>query len=299
MAKQRAKPAAPAADADDEPADLPEAKVVTDENVEDPLRWMKLGAIALVLIGGWAFIIGSNKRHITAPVVFVCLAYFAIVMTVINLWRTGAAAASSNTVDDWQRPLGARGELEKEKRTLLKAIKEAEFDLAMGKLSKADSDALIRDYRARAIEVIKELDRGGASQLSTREQIEAEVKARLALDAQNKPSNRAKNEAAKQAAKSAAKTARTDAADAKAAEKSANADARRDSKDAKVNAGSVDRRSATADIPVEPAAAPSGEPSGSGEKVGEVMDQMVARGQLAVNRDDEDESKPTGTGESS
>jgi hypothetical protein len=293
---------------DDEPedaADLPEAKVVTAE-AEDPLRMVKLGGFAVALIGGWAFVIFANKRHITAPVVFVCLAYFAILMTVINLWRTGAAAANGNTVNDWQRPIGARGQLLKEKKTLLKAIKEAEFDFAMGKLSKADSDALIRDYRARAIEVIKELDRGG-ERLTAKEQIEREVKARLALDAQNKPSKRVKNENEKQAAKSAAKTAKadaadakanaksdvvdaksiakTDAADAKAAEKTANEDERRDTAEAKLNAGSVDRRAASADP--------------TAEKLGEVVEQMAARDQLAMNRDEEEESKPTGTGESS
>jgi hypothetical protein len=292
MAKQRAKPAAhafPESD-DDEPADLPEAKVVPSDEGEDPLRTVKLGGFALVLVGGWLFVLGSNKFHITAPVVFVCLGYFAIVMTVLNLWRTGAAAANANTVDDWQRPIGARGELEKEKKTLLKAIKEAEFDFAMGKLSKLDSDTLIRDYRARAIEVIKELDRRGGSDLTVKQQIDLEVKARLALDAQNKPSNRAKNEAAKQAAKLAPKTtAKTDAADAKAAEKAANADERRDTAEAKLNAGSVDRRSASADPTFEPA----------GPKAGEVMDQMVARDQLAVTRDEEEDSKPTGTGEPS
>jgi hypothetical protein len=239
---------------DGDAAELPEAKVVAE--AEDPLRMVKLGGFAFALIGGWAFVIFANKRHITAPVVFVCLAYFAILMTVINLWRTGAAAANSNTVDDWQRPIGARGQLLKEKKTLLKAIKEAEFDFAMGKLSKADSDALIRDYRARAIEVIKELDRGG-ERLSAKQEIEREVKARLALDAQNKPSKRVKNENEKQAAKSAAKTAKSDAADAKAsaktdaadvkaAEKTANEDERRDTAEAKLNAGSVDRRAASA-----------------------------------------------------
>jgi hypothetical protein len=155
---------------------------------------------------------------------------------------------------------------------------------------------LIRDYRARAIEVIKELDRGGDAQLSAKEQIEREVKARLALDAQNKPSKRVKNENEKQAAKSAAKTAKTDAADAKAnaksdaagaksAEKAANADERRDTAEAKLNAGSVDRRAASADP--------------TAEKLGEVVEQMAARDQLAMNRDEEEESKPTGTGESS
>ena len=87
----------------------------------------------------------------------------------------------------WGRPVGARAELEREKRALLKAIKEAEFDHAMGKLSKRDADEMIATYRARAIEVIKELDRvdriaagpGG----SVRDQIEREVRARIELEA--------------------------------------------------------------------------------------------------------------------
>jgi len=246
MAKQPAKRptvAEPAEDEDEAPHDLPEAKVVTEEPT-DPLRKVKLGGFAIALIGGWTFVIFANHRHITAPVVFVCLAYLAILLTVVNLWRTGAAAADSNTVDDWQRPIGARGQLLKEKKTLLKAIKEAEFDFAMGKLSKADSDALIRDYRARAIEVIKELDHSGGAGLSAREQIDREVKARLALAAQNKPSKRAKNEAAKQLAKLA------------------NAEERRESKEAKLDAGSVDRRVASAP---EPEATSEPQPTATGE----------------------------------
>ncbi|CAN5158270.1 hypothetical protein BH11MYX1_BH11MYX1_02080 [soil metagenome] len=161
------------------------------------------GFVAFVLIG-WLFILVQNKFHVTAPVVFVCLGFLAVTTTVLNLWRTGAAAAAPDTqAGEWERPLGAAAHLEKEKRTLLKAIKEAEFDLAMGKLSRADCDGLIRDYRSRAIEVIKELDRldqvASPVALSPREQIAREVKARLALDEQNKPSNRAKNAAAKRA----------------------------------------------------------------------------------------------------
>lgn len=302
MAKQPAKRVTVAepdsdADADADSADLPEAKVVTEDDREDPLRTIKLVGFFVVLLGGWTFVILANHHHITAPVVFVCLAYFAILMTVLNLWRTGAAAADSRTVDDWQRPMGARGQLLKEKKTLLKAIKEAEFDFAMGKLSKADSDALIRDYRARAIEVIKELDRAGTAELSAREQIEAEVKARLALDAQDKPSNRAKNEAAKQAAKSATAKAKTDAADAKTAVKSANAETRRENAEARQNAGSVDRREASAE-PGRGEAAGATVGDTAGETVGEIAEQMAARGQLAMNRDEDEEAKPS-TGESS
>jgi hypothetical protein len=162
----------------------------------------KIGGFILLLLVGWAFILGANKFHVTAASVIVCLSYLAILFTVWNLWRTGAAAAGPESADEgWGRPIGARGELEKEKKTLLKGIKEAEFDAAMGKLSKADADSLIREYRGRAIEVIKQIEGLGGIGLSTREQIEHEVKARIALDLSDKPSNRAKKVVNARAAK--------------------------------------------------------------------------------------------------
>jgi hypothetical protein len=158
-------------------------------------RSMRLGVVGGVIVLGWLFIAWQNRFHITAPLVFVCLGYLAVVMTVVNLWRTGASAvAPDDPADDtWARPVGARVELEKEKKTLLKAIKEAEFDLEMGKLSKADADAMIQTYRGRAIEVIKELEQLENLAMnvdpvgrptdgdSVRDQIAREVKARLAL----------------------------------------------------------------------------------------------------------------------
>jgi hypothetical protein len=141
-----------------------------------------------VLVVGWVFIFWQNNFHVTAPVVMVSLAYLAVVATVYNLFRTGAAAVARNEEDDggasWGKPIGARGELEREKKTLLKAIKEAEFDQQMGKLSKADAEQMILTIRARAIEVIKEieqLDAGAAG--SARDRIEREVKARLEISA--------------------------------------------------------------------------------------------------------------------
>lgn len=147
------------------------------------VRTAKLGAFGLALVVGWIFILWANKFRVTAPVAFVCLGYLAAMATILNLWRTGAAvAAPDDPGGEWDRPIGPRGELEKAKRVLLKAIKEAQFDLAMGKLSQADADALIHAYRGRAIEIIKELDRLDAGAGETpREQIRREVKARLAI----------------------------------------------------------------------------------------------------------------------
>lgn len=56
----------------------------------------------------------------------------------------------------------SQGELRDEKRRLLRAIKELEFDHGMGKLSTGDFEAVISTYRLRAIEVMRALE-GGAS----------------------------------------------------------------------------------------------------------------------------------------
>ena len=171
----------------------------------DPVRWLiTRGIVFVILVIGWTFIVWQNKFHITAPTFFVCVGYLAVVMTIVNLWRTGAAAMSTEDLGEWARPQGERGELEREKRTLLKAIKEAEFDHEMGKLSKADADAMIQMYRARAIEVIKQLeqfenidmnvDPAGRplGQLSVRDQIAREVKLRLELAQAAKPKKKQK-----------------------------------------------------------------------------------------------------------
>jgi hypothetical protein len=140
------------------------------------------GAGALLVIG-WFFILFQNNFNLTAPVVFVCLGYGAGVAAVYTLFRTGAAAVTGGEDDgddaSWGRPVGERAELEREKKALLKAIKEAEFDLQMGKLSKADAEAMIGAYRAQAIAVIREIDRQDGGDASAREQIEREVRARL------------------------------------------------------------------------------------------------------------------------
>ena len=85
--------------------------------------------------------------------------------------------------DDWFTAGGTHAELEREKKSLVRAIKEIEFDRDTGKLSAADAAALLAAYRGRAIEVIKVLDQG-ATGLSPRERVLAELKARAQVDRQ-------------------------------------------------------------------------------------------------------------------
>jgi hypothetical protein len=156
----------------------------------DSMRWVRRGGVLAVLAFGWAFIAWQNHFHITAPVVFVCLGFLAVVATVYNLWRTGSAVVTDDADggdSTWAKPTGALGELAREKRTLLKAIKEAEFDHQMGKLSQLDVDEMIRGYRARAIEVIKEIERLDSGTVgTTREQILRTVRAQIEVDAKSK-----------------------------------------------------------------------------------------------------------------
>lgn len=68
-----------------------------------------------------------------------------------------------------------RAALEREKLLTLRAIKDLEFDRAMGKLSEADWQEMSGRLRARAASLIRRLDASG----DYRAQIEAEVAKRL------------------------------------------------------------------------------------------------------------------------
>jgi hypothetical protein len=147
-----------------------------------PMLW----ALGLVLLlGGWLSILHVYYWHFTAPVFFLWAGWAALLASARFLFRAGVAAAedTGDVDDDFWKPVGRREELLLEKRSLLKAIKEIEFDREMGKMSESDAADLTRFYRQRAIEIIKALEsEGGAGDtLSVQEQIEREVKARLVV----------------------------------------------------------------------------------------------------------------------
>src|ERR1043165_9899614 len=78
----------------------------------DTMRWIWRGVALAVLVIGWLFIAWQNHFHITAPMVFVCLGFLAVIATIYNLWRTGAAAVDSSEEgadSTWAKPAGGRG----------------------------------------------------------------------------------------------------------------------------------------------------------------------------------------------
>jgi hypothetical protein len=145
-----------------------------------------LWALGLVLLlCGWLSVLHVYRWHFTAPVFFLWSGWAALLATARFLYRAAMAAAedTGDVVDDFWKPVGRREELLLEKRSLLKAIKEIEFDREMGKMSESDAAELTRFYRHRAIEIIKALESEGEvdEALSIKEQIEREVKARLVV----------------------------------------------------------------------------------------------------------------------
>jgi hypothetical protein len=139
----------------------------------------------LLLAGGWLGILSINRWHFGPPVLFLWAGWLGVLLTARYLWVAGMSAAydDESGVDDEEfwRPVGAQDELLREKRSLLKAIKEIEFDREMGKLSEKDATELTRFYRMRAIEIIKALESKNEGELSIEEKIEREVKARLSV----------------------------------------------------------------------------------------------------------------------
>jgi hypothetical protein len=233
-------------------------------------RWVWLAGAGGMLVIGWLFILIANSFHLTAPVVFVCLGYGAGVAAVYTLFRTGASAVSGDNDNDsdedeaasWGRPVGARAELEREKRVLLKAIKEAEFDLQMGKLSKADAEAMIASYRAQAIAVIKEIDRKEGVEATAREEIEREVRARLEVMKAKKvidPDKRSAGKKADKGKRGGAPAKKGEAA--KAAEAAAKAEPKGEERI----------------LDAAPKAEPAAEAAAAGEKAEEAADAAEAK----------------------
>ncbi len=139
-----------------------------------------MGAAA-VYAPGAIYVLSVNRWHVTAPVVMLLLCWAAVVTLGFHLTRMATVVADPG---DLEAPVtGSRDDLEREKRKLVKGIKEVEFDRECGKMSDADATALIATYRVRAIAILKELeglevDREG----SPRAKVEADLRARLELE---------------------------------------------------------------------------------------------------------------------
>lgn len=134
--------------------------------MHDPRRRVMLlagGALvtaALVL----ALLVFAFGARLDAPTIALAAAAATLVYALGQLYTMVWALSRPERMAQVGQAAGSftQGELRDEKRRLLRAIKELEFDHGMGKLSTGDFESVIATYRLRAIEVMRALE-GGAT----------------------------------------------------------------------------------------------------------------------------------------
>src|SRR5687767_5497479 len=126
----------------------------------------------------------SRPEHLVLISITIGAAGFAAAALYRMLWPlvSSDAASSVGPITGSMRAI-----LEREKMLTLRAIKDLEFDRAMGKVSAADFDEMVGRLRARAITLMKQLDAGGSVY---REMIERELQARVRKTPARRPGNR-------------------------------------------------------------------------------------------------------------
>ena len=111
-----------------------------------------------------------------AALVFVVITILAAGLTGVALYRT-LIPLSGASIDETPMLGGrTRAALERDKMLTLRAIKELEFDRAMGKVSEPDFEEMRNRLRARALRLMRQLEGGDLY----RQLIEQEVAQRMA-----------------------------------------------------------------------------------------------------------------------
>ncbi len=167
----------------------------------------------VLLVMGMIFSLQINSWHLTVPVVVIWFGWGGVLATVGLIWDAGLAVANESSGDriaTLDVSEARRHELEAEKKSLIQAIKEIEFDRDLGKMSAEDATEMMKFYRARAIEVIKELDGQVYEELSVSERVKRDLEARLAVAGPARKAPKAAKKAAAQPAKSSEKQAAKD-----------------------------------------------------------------------------------------
>lgn len=119
---------------------------------------LALGLAGVVLVY-LRFVVGVELDAATLGLALACA---ALIGALRGMWGVVFALArpGGETLVELGTAYGSKAELREEKQRVLRAIKELEFDHAMGKLSDADFKLVSDAYRLRAIEVMRALDEG-------------------------------------------------------------------------------------------------------------------------------------------
>lgn len=111
--------------------------------------WLPVGAA----FAGVVYVFYVHHWNLRASTVFASLAWLSLIAALCAGWYMGI----SDHVPG-RRTMTNRTALEAEKRTILRALKELEFDHGLGKTSTDDYAQLAAPYRARMMEIYRGLD---------------------------------------------------------------------------------------------------------------------------------------------
>ncbi len=129
---------------------------------------------------GATVVVFISRGETPAGVILLSLIIFGAALVGYAAWRTFAPFGSPDDVAAPQMLGGrTRAALEREKALVLRALKDLEFDRAMGKVSEKDFAEMGARLRVRAAGLMRQLDSGA----SYREAIEQEVARRVTVPA--------------------------------------------------------------------------------------------------------------------
>jgi PAS domain-containing protein len=135
-----------------------------------------VAVVGFVLLVLWHY---RFRPTLGAP--FLVLGWMSLLATGYFLAKAARIDFSRTEVTEDSLNEERRAELMREKRLLLKAIKEAEFDRDLKKLDETEADGIILRYRARAVDILRllepEKETGGQDYASL---VEEELHKRLA-----------------------------------------------------------------------------------------------------------------------
>jgi hypothetical protein len=150
------------------------------------VRWAAplLTLLAAIAAGSWFGV----------QLVVLTLAAAALLLVISLLWSSVQALAGETELTFEEAfSLGARSAEEEQKRAVLRALKDLEYERSVGKISEDDYHEYSARYRAEAKRLIQTLDENLAE---GRKQVERELERRLARLAKSSADNEAGVEAA-------------------------------------------------------------------------------------------------------
>jgi hypothetical protein len=169
------------------PAWMMSSETSTESQPFEPWQFFMLAGLI-----GATIVVFFAKGQTAAAIILLSLIVFGASAVGWAALRAFGPLAGVGLLGASTRVLGGRtrAALEREKALALRAIKELEFDRAMGKISESDFVEMSGRLRARAARLIRQLDADG----TYREQIEREIAQRIGPAVNSCPSCKAGND---------------------------------------------------------------------------------------------------------